>query len=355
MVAERPIRHGFRSDLAAARTIAPTCPSRGPARASVYGGVLMETEKQNERPPRAAAMRPVTTPVDKTHHRTTKVEGIDVFYREAGPKDAPALLLLHGYPTSSLMFRDLIPRLADRYHVVAPDLAGYGFSAAPDRSQFAYTFAHYAAVVDELTRQLGLDRYALYVLDYGAPIGFRLATLNPDKITALVVQNGNAYEEGFGEAFWTPLRAYWRTGAAEEREALRWMTTLKATQAQYTNGVKDTSLVGPEAWTVDQALLDRPGNAEIQLDLFYDYRTNVPLYPAWQAYFRDRKPPTLVVWGQNDDIFSAEAPELYARDNPDAEVHRLDTGHFALQTHGPEIAALMREFLDRAIPRAAAE
>jgi pimeloyl-ACP methyl ester carboxylesterase len=314
----------------------------------------MEIEKQTRRPYFAPAPGPTTT-VNKTHHRTTKVGGIDLFYREAGPKDAPAILLLHGFPTSSQMFRELIPRLADRYHVIAPDYPGYGQSAAPDRSQFAYTFANYAAVVDELTRQLGLERYALYVMDYGAPVGFRLAMHNPDRVAAFVVQNGNAYDEGFGRAFWSPIMAYWRTGAAKEREAIRWLTTFKATHWQYTNGVKDPSLVSPDAWTVDQARLDRPGNAEIQLDLFYDYRTNVPLYRSWQAYFRDRKPPTLVVWGQNDEIFVAAGAAPYARDNPDAEVHMIDTGHFALETHGPEIAALMRDFLGRTMPRAAAE
>lgn len=279
-------------------------------------------------------------------YRTTKLENVEVFYREAGPKDAPVLLLLHGFPTSSHMFRDLIPRLADRFRVIAPDYPGFGHSAMPDRSKFAYTFDNYAEVVEKLIQQLGVKRYALYVMDYGAPIGFRLASKHPDQITALIVQNGNAYDEGL-EKFWDPIKAYWRTGASAEREALRWLTSIKATQWQYANGVQDTSLVSPDTWTVDQALMDRPGNAEIQLDLFQDYRTNVPLYPKWQAYFRERKPPTLVVWGKNDEIFVAAGAAPYRRDIPNAEIHLLDTGHFALETHGQEIARLIRDFLDR--------
>jgi pimeloyl-ACP methyl ester carboxylesterase len=295
-----------------------------------------------------AASEP-TASAHAVHYRTAKVDGVDVFYREAGPQGAPVLLLLHGFPTSSQMFRGLIPELADKYHVIAPDYPGFGYSASPDRSTFAYTFANYATIVDKLTRQLGMDRYALYVMDYGAPVGFRLAIKNPDRVTAFVIQNGNAYDEGIGP-FWDPIKAYWRTGAAKEREAIRWLTTSKATHWQYTNGVTDVSLVSPDAWTVDQALLDRPGNSEIQLDVLYDYRTNLPLYPQWQAYFRRHKPPTLVIWGKNDEIFLAAGAAPYLRDIPGAEVHMLDTGHFALETHGPQIASLMREFLGRAVP-----
>lgn len=280
----------------------------------------------------------------RTSYRTMVVDGIEVFYREAGPTDAPTLLLLHGFPTSSHMFRNLIPRLADKYHVIAPDYPGFGQSAMPERSEFAYTFENYAQAIDKLLGQLGVNRYALYMMDYGAPVGFRMAAKNPEKVTALIVQNGNAYNEGI-EQFWDPIKAYWRTGGLTEREAIRWLTSIKATKWQYTNGIKDLTLVSPDSWTLDQALLDRPGNAEIQLDLFYDYRTNIPLYPQWQAYFRERKPPTLVLWGNNDAIFVAAGAAPYRRDLPDAKVHLFDTGHFALETHGEEIANLMRDFL----------
>ena len=221
----------------------------------------------------------------QVRYQKAKVDDVEIFYREAGPKDAPVVLLLHGFPTSSQMFRDLIPRLADRYHVIAPDYPGYGYSEMPDRTKFAYNFDHYASLVDKLTRQIGATNYALYVMDYGAPVGFRLAAANPDRVTALIIQNGNAYDEGL-LAFWDPIKAYWSTGASKEREALRFLTTMKATYWQYTNGVKDESLVSPDARTVDQALMDRPGNADIQLDMLYDYKTNPPLYPQWQAYFR---------------------------------------------------------------------
>lgn len=287
---------------------------------------------------------------EQVRYRTVAIDGIDVFYREAGPADAPVLLLLHGFPTSSHMFRDLIPRLAERYRVIAPDYPGFGYSAMPPRESFAYTFDHYAQVVDKLAQRLKLTRYALYVMDYGAPVGFRLATAHPDRVTAIVVQNGNAYEEGI-TGFWDPIKSYWRSGAPADREALRWLTSEKATQWQYTDGVADVSLVSPDAWRHDQAGLDRPGNQEIQLDLFYDYRTNLPLYPHWQRYFRERKPPMLVVWGKNDQIFVAAGAAPYLRDNPNAQVHMLDTGHFALETHGPQIAGMIRAFLDRNVRR----
>jgi pimeloyl-ACP methyl ester carboxylesterase len=284
-------------------------------------------------------------PTSATRYCRADIDGVEVFYREAGPKDAPVILLLHGFPTSSQMFRDLIPRLSDRYRVIAPDYPGYGHSAMPDRATFAYTFENYANIIDKLTRQIGAHRYALYVMDYGAPVGFRLAVKNPDRVTGFVVQNGNAYEVGFGSPFWDGIMAYWKTGAAAEREAIRWLTTIKATHWQYTNGVKDVSLIDPDAWTVDQALLDRPGNAEIQLDLFYDYRTNVPLYPSWHQYFSERRPPMLITWGANDEIFVAAGAAPYKEHLPDAEIHMLDTGHFALEDHGAHIAMLMRDFL----------
>lgn len=296
----------------------------------------------------AAESGPPSVGATVVRYKTATIDGVEVFYREAGPKNAPVLLLLHGFPTSSQMFRELIPRLADKYRVIAPDYPGFGYSAMPDRDKFAYTFANYANLVDKLTRQIGADRYALYVMDYGAPVGYRLAISNPEKVTAFIVQNGNAYNEGI-EAFWDPIKAYWKTGAPKEREAIRWLTTIKATRWQYHNGVKDTTLLSPDAWTLDQALLDRPGNADIQLDLFYDYRTNIPLYPQWQAYFRSRKPPMLIIWGKNDEIFVAAGAEPYRRDLPNAEVHMLDTGHFALETHGPEIANRIRDFMGRVV------
>jgi pimeloyl-ACP methyl ester carboxylesterase len=283
----------------------------------------------------------------QVHYRTTQIAGVKVFYREAGPESAPVVLLLHGFPTSSQMFRDLIPRLADKYHVVAPDYPGFGYSDSPDRAAFSYTFANYAGILDQLMQKIGASRYALYVMDYGAPVGFRLATAHPERVAALIVQNGNAYDEGFGKPFWDPIMAYWRTNGTQEREAIRWLMTRKATHWQYTNGVKDVSLVSPDAETVDQALLDRPGNADIQLDLFYDYRTNVPLYPQWHAFFKSRQPPTLILWGKNDEIFVAPGAEPYRRDLPRAEIHMLDTGHFALETHGAEMAQFIREFLGR--------
>lgn len=292
-----------------------------------------------------AAMEAAETQV---HYRSANVDGTEIAYREAGRADAPAILLLHGFPTSSHMFRNLIPALADRYHVIAPDYPGFGQSAAPARSEFKYTFDNFAKLVDGLTQKLGVSRYALYVMDYGAPVGFRLAAGHPERVTALVVQNGNAYAEGL-QTFWEPIQKYWASGSKTDREAIRWLTSLKATTWQYTHGVPDPSLVSPDTWTHDQALLDRPGNQEIQLDLFYDYRTNVPLYPEWQDYFRKHKPATLVIWGKNDQIFVAEGAAPYKHDLPEAEVHLLDAGHFALETNGPEMARLIRDFLGRKV------
>ncbi|HRK96382.1 MAG TPA: alpha/beta hydrolase [Rhodospirillales bacterium] len=284
----------------------------------------------------------------QVRYRTVSIDGIDLFYREAGPRDAPVVLLLHGFPTSSHMYRNLIPALADRYRVIAPDYPGFGQSAAPDRERFAYTFDNYAALIEKLTETLGAERYALYLFDYGAPVGLRLATRHPERVTALVVQNGNAYDEGIA-GFWDPIKAYWASGGQAEREAIRWLTSIQATTWQYTNGVKDVALVSPDAALLDQLGMDRPGNQEIQLDLFYDYRTNIPLYPAWQAYFRRHRPPAFVVWGANDEIFVAAGAAPYGRDLPDAEIHMLDTGHFALETHGAEIAGRMRDFLARVL------
>lgn len=285
----------------------------------------------------------------QARYKTVAIDEVDVFYREAGRAGAPALVLLHGFPTSSHMFRDLIPALAERYRVIAPDYPGFGNSGTPDRDRFAYTFENYAKIVEKLIEKLGLDRYALYVMDYGAPVGYRLATARPERVSAIIVQNGNAYDEGL-QQFWDPIKAYWKSGSKEDREAIRWLTSLKATKWQYTHGVPDATVVSPDAWTIDQAFLDRPGNQEIQLDLFYDYRNNITLYPAWQAYFREHKPPMLVVWGMNDQIFVAAGAEPYKRDNPSTEIHMLNAGHFALETHGPEIARLILDFLGRVVP-----
>jgi pimeloyl-ACP methyl ester carboxylesterase len=280
------------------------------------------------------------------HHRRIQVEGIDLFYREAGPRDAPTLLLLHGFPTSSQMYRDLIPLLADRFHVIAPDYPGFGQSAAPSPSEFEYSFDNFAKLMDRFTQQLGLERYALYVMDYGAPVGFRLASAHPERIDALIVQNGNAYIEGIG-AFWDPIKSLWKDNSEANREVIRKAAlTLEGTRWQYLDGVPDPTLVSPDAYTLDQAYLDRPGNNDIQLAMIYDYRNNLPKYPQWQAYFRKHRPPTLVIWGKNDKIFLAAGAQPYRRDNPNAQVHLLDTGHFALETHAPQIATLIREFLE---------
>jgi pimeloyl-ACP methyl ester carboxylesterase len=285
-----------------------------------------------------------------TRYRTATVDGIDIFYREAGAADAPAIVLLHGFPTSSHMFRNLIPALAPRYRVIAPDYPAFGQSGTPDRRTFTYSFARFAELTDALLNQLGVERYALYVQDYGAPVGYRLALRHPERVRALVIQNGNAYEEGLRE-FWNPIKAYWADGSSVHREALRAGLTLAATKAQYLDGVRDPSRIAPDAWLHDQALLDRPGIDEIMLDLFKDYGSNVALYPQFQAFFRSRRPPTLIVWGKNDVIFPAEGARPYLRDLPDAELHLLDTGHFALEDKGDDIARLMLDFLGRKLPR----
>jgi pimeloyl-ACP methyl ester carboxylesterase len=282
------------------------------------------------------------------HHETVKVGELDIFYREAGPKDAPAVLLLHGFPTSSQMFRNLIPALADRYHMVAPDYPGYGHSSMPSRDEFSYTFDNLAKVIDEFTERVGLTKYALYVQDYGAPVGYRLAVKHPDHITAIVVQNGNAYDEGLDNDFWKPLKAYWKEPQSKEkRDALRAFLTYEATKWQYTHGVKNPELVSPDGAAHDQFLLDREGNDEIQLDMFKSYGSNPPLYPAWQEYFRTHQPPVLIAWGKNDQIFPAAGAEPYKRDLKTLEYHLLDAGHFALETNCDEIARLIRGFLGR--------
>ena len=277
-------------------------------------------------------------------HRTVEIEGQSVFYREAGPKGAPTVLLLHGFPTSSHMFRNLIPALADRYHVVAPDYPGYGQSSMPSVDEFDYTFDHMAGIVDKFIAKVGIDRFSLYLMDYGAPIGFRLATKYPERIDSLIIQNGNAYEEGLRE-FWEPIKAYWNDSSLENADALRKLLTVDATKWQYTEGTRDPEAISPDNWTIDQSLLDRPGNQEIQLAMFLDYRSNPPLYPVWQEYLRTHQPPTLIVWGKNDVIFPAEGAHPYKRDLKNLEFHLLDTGHFALEEDGPFIASEIRDFL----------
>jgi pimeloyl-ACP methyl ester carboxylesterase len=285
-------------------------------------------------------------------HRTIDVDGLDVFYREAGRREAPVVLLLHGFPTSSHMFRGLIPALADRYRVIAPDLPGFGFTDAPDRAGYYYTFAHLAEVTERFTEVLGLTRFAILVFDYGAPVGFRLALRHPERITAIISQNGNAYAEGLSDG-WNPIQVYWREPTEKNRTALRDFLKPETTKWQYTHGVADASLVAPESYTLDSALLARPGNDEIQLDLFLDYASNVALYPDFQAYLRTHRPPLLAVWGKNDPFFLPRGAEAFRRDVPDAAVRFYDTGHFALETHGAEIAAAIGEFLGR-LPRAKA-
>ncbi len=279
-------------------------------------------------------------------HRTVEIDGVKIFYREAGDASAPAVLLLHGFPTSSHMYRGLIPALADRFHVIAPDLPGFGFSDAPDRAAFKYSFDRLASVVDRFAEALGLTRYALQVFDYGAPVGYRLAVLHPERITAIITQNGNAYLEGVSEGF-NPIQKYWAEPTPENRDALRGFLTAGTTQWQYTQGAHDPAVIAPEAYALDQLFLDRPGAAEIQLDLFLDYQSNVALYPTIQAYFRTHQPPLLAVWGKNDPFFLPPGAEAHRRDLPKAEIHLLDAGHFALESKGPEIAALIRDFLIR--------
>jgi pimeloyl-ACP methyl ester carboxylesterase len=283
-----------------------------------------------------------------TTYQHADVDGLKLFYREAGSKDFPAVLLLHGFPTSSHMFRNLIPLLAERFHVVAPDLPGFGFSDTPDRKRFRYTFENLAKVIDRFTQTLGLDHYAIYVFDYGAPVGLRLALAHPERISAIISQNGNAYEEGLSEG-WNPIQKYWKEPTSENRTALREFLKPESTQWQYLHGVPHVSLVAPETYALDSALLERPGIDEIQLDLFLDYASNVALYPKFQDYFRTKQPPLLAVWGKNDPFFLPLGAEAFKRDNPKAEVHFYDTGHFALETHHREIAAAIRDFLTRNI------
>jgi pimeloyl-ACP methyl ester carboxylesterase len=281
-----------------------------------------------------------------TLHKTVKVDGLDIFFREAGPKDAPTIVLLHGFPTSSQMFRNLIPALSDRFHVVAPDYPGFGNSAMPPAGGFSYTFDKLAEVVDRFLVVLGIARYSLYLMDYGGPVGFRLAAKHPERVQSLIIQNANAYDEGLRE-FWDPFRAYWLDRNPQTAEPLAGFLNLGATKWQYTHGVRNAEAISPDTWIVDQYQLDRPGNKEIQLRLFYDYGSNPPRYPQWQAYFREHQPPTLIGWGRNDQIFPAEGAQPYKRDLQTLEFHLLDTGHFALEEDGDFIAERIRDFVTR--------
>jgi pimeloyl-ACP methyl ester carboxylesterase len=279
-------------------------------------------------------------------YRTVDVDGLPVFYREAGPPDAPALVLLHGFPSASHMFRELMPLLADKYHLVAPDLPGFGRSAMPAREDFDYTFDNLAGVISRLTEVLGLDRFALYVFDYGAPVGFRIAARHPERITAIISQNGNAYEEGLSDG-WNPIQAYWKDPSEANRDAIRVFVEPETTIWQYTHGVPDETKVSPDGYGLDNYYLAREGASEIQLDLFLDYASNVALYPAFHEYFRGSRPPLLAVWGRNDPFFLPAGAEAFRRDIPGADVRFVESGHFALETHVTEIAAAIREFLAR--------
>ena len=305
-------------------------------------------------------------------YRTVTIDGVDIFYREAGDPDRPTIVLLHGFPTSSHMFRDLITELADEYHLVAPDYPGYGFSSMPAVDEFDYSFDNVAEIMEQFVDKIELERFSLYLMDYGAPVGFRIAASQPERIDTLIVQNGNAYVEGIDNNFWEPIREYWKDRDAINKgldnafwknvkaaykqpemsndDALRFLVTLGATKWQYTNGVPNVEAVSPDTWDHVQPLLDRDGNADIQLQMFYSYGSNPPLYPEWQAYLREHQPPTLIVWGEHDEIFPAAGAEPYKRDLDNLEYHLLDTGHFALETHGQEIADLMRDFLSRQLP-----
>lgn len=289
------------------------------------------------------------TVVPRTYVRRVEADEVNVFYREAGPVDAPVVLLLHGFPTSSFQYRELIPRLADRYRVIAPDLPGFGFTEIPAARGYKYSFDALAKTIEAFTEALKLKRYALYVFDYGAPTGFRLAMAHPERVTAIVSQNGNAYEDGLGDS-WAPIRRYWSEPNAANREEVRKAAlSPEGIRYQYLEGVPHPERIAPEGYTLDEALISRPGNTDIQLDLFLDYANNVKLYPAFHEYFRKSKPPLLAIWGKHDPFFIPPGAEAYKRDIPEAEVQFLDTGHFALETHVDEVAQAMRQFLGKHI------
>lgn len=279
------------------------------------------------------------------HYRSVKIDGLNIFYREAGPADAPVILLLHGFPASSFMYRDLMTRLSDKFRLIAPDYPGFGYSDAPQVRKFAYTFDHLADIIARFTQVLGLTRYGVYMQDFGGPVGFRLASRDPDKVSFLVAQNANAYAEGLPDSFWTPARTLWRDPSRANYDKIReGAMSDAALEWNYTHGVTDPSRIAPDSWILQRALLKRPGNKDAMLALLYDYRTNLGRYDEWQRYFRERQPPLLVAWGKNDEIFPAPGARAYLRDLPQAELHLLDTGHFALEDHAEEIAQLIRDF-----------
>jgi pimeloyl-ACP methyl ester carboxylesterase len=287
-----------------------------------------------------------------TTHQTVEIDGLEIFYREAGPKDAPTIVLLHGFPTSSHMFRNLIPKLADRFHVVAPDYPGFGNSSMPTLEEFDYSFDNLAGVIDRFLERLEIGTYSIYLMDYGAPVGYRIAARHPERVESLIIQNGNAYDEGLRE-FWGPIKAYWKDKTPHNAKVLRdTLLTIDATKWQYTHGVPNAEAVAPDSWFHDQYLLDRPGNKDIQIELFHSYGTNPPLYPEWQAYFRKHQPPALIVWGEHDYIFPAEGAHPYQRDLNDVELHLLDAGHFALESRGEKIARLIGDFVSRKVTSA---
>lgn len=286
-----------------------------------------------------------------THYRTTTIDGVEIFYREAGDPENPPFLLLHGFPASSFMFRNLLEKLSGRFHVIAPDYPGFGHSDAPDPAGFAYTFDHLANIIEQLTESLGLSRYGIYMQDFGGPVGFRLAARHPDRITFLAIQNANAYEQGLPDSFWAPARALWADPSTENREAIREAAMSDAAlKWNYVHGVADPAAVDPDNWLLQSSLLNRPGSKDAMLDLLYDYRTNLSLYPQWHRYFRTHQPPTLVMWGRNDEIFPEARAHPYRDDLPAAETVILDTGHFALEDHAAVIANGILEFADRLEP-----
>ena len=287
-----------------------------------------------------------TTPVNPVIYKTEKVDGLDIFYREAGPANAPTILLLHGFPSSSHMYRDLINDLKDSYHVIAPDYPGFGNSSFPDRSQFRYTFDNLSAVIEKFIDAKGLKKFALYIQDYGAPVGLRIASRRPELISALIIQNGNAYTEGFGP-YLAPFPPFWNARNAETEKPLRDFLTITGTKLQYLDGVENPENINPDAYNLDQAYLDRPGNVEVQLDLFFDYQNNPKQYPVWQNYFSTKQPATLIVWGKNDKFFTAAGAEAYKKHLKDIDFHLLNTGHFALEDYHSEIAAYIKDFLSK--------